>query len=332
MNAITNLRFLASATCLVLMFASAVGGQSTATLSGPVLGYVFNAPEGKLRPLRGVLGSATIGDPLPFDFVITQAWTLDKSHVVVSTSATSELLALSLETSPLSVIAISRAPSDPSQASASVHGKAAAFYYAASQRIEIVTGLPGSPSVSQSIDLSFLRGQPLTHVAVSDDGTLVVYSIAEADRESLYVWTPSASSRFVFSVVSVGGLAIAANGAAIVTDRGANEVFAIPDARNAAVSHFLLGERDGVSRPAGVAISTNNEIYIANTGSANLVTLDSSGRLLRTQDCNCDISGLNLLRDSVFRLTDGLERAVYLLEASPSGDRILFIPALRLSQ
>jgi DNA-binding beta-propeller fold protein YncE len=332
MNVITKLRLLASASGLLLMVASAVGGQSAATLSGPVLGYVFSAPEGKLRPLRGVLGSATIGDPLPFDFAITQAWTLDKSHVVVSTSDSPELLAISLETNPVSLTAISGAPSDPSQAAASIHGKAGAFYYAASQRLGIVTGLPGSPSVSQSIDLSFLRGQPLTHVAVSDDGTLLLYSIIEADRESLYVWTPSASSRLVLSVVSVGGIAIAENGAAIVTDSGANEVFAIPDARNSTVSQFLLGERDGVSRPAGVAISTNNQIYIANTGLASLVILDSSGRLLRTQDCDCDVSSLNMLRDSVFRLTDRLDRAVYLLEASPSGDRILFIPALRRSQ
>jgi hypothetical protein len=227
---------------------------------------------------------------------------------------------------------ISDLPADPSQSAVGIHGTTAAFYYAASQRLRIVTGLLGTPVVSQSLDLSFLGGQPLTHLSVSDDGTLVVYSIAEADRESLYVWTSSStSSRFVFSVVSVGGIAISGNGTAIITDRGANEVFAIPDARNAAVSEFLIGERDGVSKPTGMAISADNQIYIANTGSASLLTLDSSGRLLRIQPCDCELSGVFQLRDSVFRLTDRLDRTVYILDASPSGNHISFIPALHVN-
>jgi len=330
MNKIIKIGILASAFYLLIQVIPASAGQSNATLSGPVLGYVFHASEGTLRPLRGVAGNATVGDPVPFDFAISQALTLDARHFVISTDASPELLAISMESNPASVAAIRNAPSSPTRAIGSVHGNAAAFYYAGSQRMVIVTGPPGNPVVSQSVDLSALNPAAVTHAAVSDDGGLLVYSVAETDRESLYVWTPSiASSRFVFSVTAVGDIAIAGSGAAFVTDRDANEVFAIWDPRNTAVSQYLLGERDGVSKPAAIAISKDNSIYIANTGSATVMTLDISGHLQRTLQCDCRISGLYPLRDSVFLLTDRLDHTIYLLATSLAGDRVSFVPALK---
>jgi len=330
MNRIIKLGMLASAIYLLIQVIPASAGQSNATLSGPVLGYVFHASEGKLRPLRGVPGNATVGDPEPFDFAISQVLTLDARHVVVSSDASPELLAISMESNIASIAVIRNVPSGPTQAVGSVHGNAAAFYYAGSQRIAIVAGFPGNPAVSRSVDLSALNGQAVTHVAVSDDGALLVYSVAELDRESLYVWSPSAASgRFVFSAVAVGDIAITGNGTTFVTDRGANAVFAIWDASNTAVYQFLLGERDGVSRPSGVAISKDNAVYIANTGSATVMTLDFSGHLQRTLQCDCRLSGLYPLRDSVFRLTDRLDQTIYLLATSLNGDQVSFVPALR---
>jgi hypothetical protein len=114
------------------------------------------------------------------------------------------------------------------------------------------------------------------------------------------------------------------NGDAIVTDRRANEVFAIWDPAGGAVRKLLADNTNDVSDPTAVAISSGNRIYIANAGS--VLVLDSNGRALKTLRCNCTISGLNTLRDSVFRLTDGIERTIYLLDASSAEERILFVP------
>jgi hypothetical protein len=286
---------------------------------------VLSAPEQQLRTLRGVLGSATVGDPVELGFSITQALTLDMRHLVASSESNSELLNLNLETSPASVDAISGAPARASRAAASVRGTSAAFYYADSQQALIVTGFPRNPSVSHTVDLSTIGR--LTNMAVSDDGDLLMYSVADGDRAALYSWTASsASSRFVSSAASVGGIAITANGAAFVTDRESNEIFAVWDAKGGSFPQYLASSGDGVSSPGDVAVSASNRIYVANVGAANILVLDSSGNILGARGCDCELSGLFPLRDSVFRLTKRLDQTVYLLDAGPTQDRILFVP------
>jgi hypothetical protein len=292
-----------------------------------VLGYVLGASEQQLRPLRGVLGSATVGDPVELGFAITDALTMDMRHFVASSESSAELLALNLETNPASVSAISGAHARPSYAAASGRGTSAAFYYADSKGVVIVTGFPRNPVVSRAVDLS--SGGPLTRMAVSDDGDLLVYSIAEGDREVVYSSTASSTSgRFVSGADAVGGIAITANGGAIVTDRDANTVFAVWDARGGSSPQYLAASADGVSRPADVAVSASNRIYVANLGAASIITLDSSGHILGARACDCELSGLFPLRDSVFRLTKRLDQTVYLLDAGPTQDRILFVPPL----
>jgi hypothetical protein len=123
----------------------------------------------------------------------------------------------------------------------------------------------------------------------------------------------------------VGAIAITADRSAIVADRGANEVFAIRDVPGAALRQFLVGPQDGVSAPAGVAVSANR-IHIANTGTAAILTLDSAGRLLRSQTCACTVWGTQRLKDSVFQLTQGISRTIFLLDANSAEERILFVP------
>src|SRR6185295_16234000 len=227
MNAIIPLRFLTAAVCVVILTVSAVAAEVNATFSGPVLGYVFDSNARKLRPLSGILGNAITGTPVEPGFGISSVLTLDANQAIVSTDATPELLILNLGTNPISTAAISGIAANPTQAAASFQGTAAAFYYAGAQHVLIVTGLPRKPAVVHTIDLSRL-GRPLTHMAVSNDGTLLVYAVDEGGSEAVHVWSAtSGSERFLTAAVSIGGIALTENGAAIVADRGANEVFAI---------------------------------------------------------------------------------------------------------
>jgi hypothetical protein len=230
-------------------------------------------------------------------------------------------VAVTLEAGQVSTLAISGVAANYTRTAASLQGSSAAFYYADAQEVRVVSGLPREP---RQVGI-FQVGRSLTQMAVNDDGTLVVYAVSEAEGEGLYAWSSSsANPRFLTGAVSVSGLAITRNGDALVTDRAANEVFAIWDVTGGAVRRLLADVSDGVSSPSGVIVSTANKTYVANSGS--VMVLDSNGRFLKSHRCNCVVSGVHPLRDSVFRLTEGIKQTIFLLDASSAEERILFVP------
>jgi hypothetical protein len=325
MNPISPFRQIAPAIlCLLFLSSGAAGGQLPLSLNGPVLGYVFDPGSASLRPLHGILGSSTVGKPVEFGFTLSQALTLGPRFVVASTTANPDLVVLDMGVNPPSQAAIPGVPAGPSLAAASRHGTSAAFYDAVAQRAWIVTGLPEKPTVSHAVDLS--SAGAVTQMTVRDDGQVLVFSANDRGVETLYSWAAASGVLPLMAVVSVSGIAMTENGAAIVADRGADEVFAVWDAGGAAIRQFLAGTADGVSAPAGVAVSAGGRIHVANADSVTTMTLDPAGRLLTSQKCFCEVSGLYMLSDSVFRLTRALDRTVFLLDASSAQDRILFVP------
>lgn len=305
----------------ILVVADVCGAQ-TNSLSGPVVGYVFDRQASNVRPIQGILGSATVGAPVETDAaMISQSLALGATHAIVSTDQA--LLALSLSGGKSSSLAIPSLPPNPTRMAASIQATAAAVYYSSTNEVRIVTGLPQEPRYAGTVHVD----RPLTRMAVSDDGRVLVYATDEADGNFLYAWTASSgASRFVTSATSISGIAITRNGDAIVTAEADNEVFAIFDASGGAVRRLLADVRQGVSRPIGVALSPDGRILVGNKESATVTVLDSNGRLLRTLHCDCAVSGVYPIRDAVFLLTDGIDHTLYLLDAGSPEERILFVP------
>ena len=321
MSAPTRLRIVATLVSVVLMVTSMRAAQSASSLSGPVLGYLFDRNTGKLRPVRGILGSATIGAPVEASFAISQLFPLDARYGIASIDSSSDLVALTLAGGQSSTVVLAGIPANPTRGALSLQGSAAAFQYPGAQEVRIVTGLPLEPHQAAIVPMD----KAVTQMAVNHDGTVLVYAVREGEGEAIYAWTAnSGNPRFVTSAVSVSGIAISRSGDAIVTDRGANEVFAIWDVAGGAVRRLLVNEKEGVSEPVGVALSSGNRIYIANAGS--VMVLDSNGRFLKAHACNCTISGMYPFRDSVFRLTDDPGRTTFLLDTSFPDERIVFVP------
>jgi DNA-binding beta-propeller fold protein YncE len=323
MSALIFRRSLAAVAAAFLLTSITAGAQFTTSLSGPVLGYVFDRSAGKVRPIKGILGSASIGAAIESEMTATEMLTLDSNHAVASSETSPELLALNLSGSSVSAVTIPDAPARPSRSAVSLQGTAAAFYYSDTHQLRIISGLPNEPRLAGLLQAE----QSLAHMAVSDDGTLLLFSVAHPEGDSIHLWTAeSGSTSFVTSAVSISGIAMMRSGDAIVTDRVANEVFAIWNLRGGGVRQLLAGTKEGVSIPLGVAVSSGNRIYVANVGLGTAMVFDANGRFLKHQQCDCTISGIYPLRDSVFRLTDRIDQTTFLLDATSTDERILFVP------
>jgi|GEM_PF-1984445 len=313
---------------LVLLCAAPLLAQEPSALSGPVLGYLVDADARLIRPIAGIPGNAWVGAPVETPFPLAFAAALPGSaHAIASSESGSQLLVVGLENT--AARAIEGAGANPSSVALSSRGSSAALYYAETGSVALIHGLPEGPAVRARIDVSQIEGR-LSRMAISDDGTLAAFVFSHEDHDALYVWAssspPHAPLRLVTESARIAAIALLGD-EVIVADRGVNEVFAVRDVRGEAARVFLAGAREGVASPAGLSVSTRNEIYVGNAESSTVMILEAGGRLLRTLQCECAVTTVAPLRDSVFRLTDNLDRPIFLLDAAGDEDQIVFVPA-----
>jgi len=314
---------------LLIMFPALAMGQAPGSVSGPAMGYLFDRNLESLRPLAGIAGSATVGAPIDLGFTMSLAVPLpDQRNVIASPSAGSFLVSIDMGTSPAVSHPIKGAAKSVSEISVSPHGTAAALSYASGQLVQVVTGLPYSPSITLGITTTLIAA-PLRRVVVNDDASALVMTFAENDRETIYRWNRIEGYRLLASTVQVGALAFVGNADVVYADSATNEVFLARDVKRQSVTTFLAGPSDGVSGPTGAGVSIRNEILVANAGSGTVMVFDGDGRILRTQQCDCHVSGMFPLSTDMFRLTDRFDQTTYVLDVSESENRILFIPPLQ---
>jgi hypothetical protein len=318
-----------AAIVLLLLLPLVMPAQVPGSLSGPTLGYVFDGSLQTLRPLLGVAGSATIGGPVDLGFAITQAVDLpDERHVIASPADGFYVVAIDMGANPPTSQPIKGASRSVSEISVSPHGTAAALTYREGQLVLLVTGLPTSPTITTEISTVGIAA-PLRHVAVNDDTSALMLTFAEGERETVYRWNPTDGFRLVASTVAVGALAFVNSSDVVFADSGTDEVFLAHDVKRKSSVTFVAGSAGGISRPIGAGISSRNEILVANAGSGTVIAFDANGQMLRTQDCNCSVSGFYPLGAGVFRLTEKFNQTMYLLDGGGSENRIVFVPPVQ---
>jgi hypothetical protein len=117
---------------------------------------------------------------------------------------------------------------------------------------------------------------------------------------------------------------------AIAADAGSAQVFHIRDLAGAREVLLLAGAGDGVDRPAAIAQTVDGRrILVVNTGSRSILTIDlSGGEAMRSipvplAPTRCD----RMASASVFRLNDGTQGPLYLLELEDGTGVSFFVPA-----
>jgi hypothetical protein len=309
--------------CTLIFFAVTVA--ACAQVRGPFMGYL--PEDGALRPIYGIPAAGSVGDPLAIDRAL--------SRIEVSPDQT-RALALAADTGALTLLApgtgstadVQGAASGADRIVFSPSGTAAALWFSAAQRIQVVSGLSATPSV-RDLDASFLGADP-AGFAVSDDGQWV----AGAWSSSVYAFGPDGH----MSVLPVEGPAEALcffHGRADVAVITATQVVIVADIAGAAVPNVIWSKPDEpppadpttappVEVAVGFAVSfDNNRLSIAGS-LGHLFTFDLTAGISFGGDCACSPTGLFGMGGSLFRLTGLKDGAVKVFDASTN--EVWFVP------
>ncbi len=294
-----------------------LAGQSS-SISGPSLGLVFDSAEFALRPILGIPGAATLGDPLALEFKLSRAavspakgYALavreDDSGVVLIRAGGEASALPSAETSP-DAIAFNRA------------GTIAALYFSASSRVQIFEGLPDSPKLLRDADVSELSGS-LASLAVSADGS----SLLAAVDAVAYLIPAAGSARRLGSFRNISALRCVEDSAdVLIADAEANSIYLVQSATGEMT--LLASERDGIAGPADLAVD-GRRILVANKASGAITILDRDGAPPSSVQCACNPNTLSRMAgSSVFRLTDASGAPIWMIDAGKTDTPVLAIP------
>ena len=306
-----------------VLLAGVATAQTGTALSGPTMGLVFDSSYSALRPIRGIPGAATLGDPLNPGFALASATVSPRQDFALALRADDSSVVL---VRAAGSAAISGTRPAPALIVFSTAGTAAALYDAGAGRVQVLTGLPDAAAVQSDVDISALAG-PVAALAVDDAGTSLFLAAGAAESVALYRIAMDGASQFLASFRSVAALRLSATGReALLADSAAGAVYAIRDLRGAGRVETIVSGRDGLGAPIAVESDSAGRVFVADQA-GNLTILDRGRGSVLSLPCGCAPAGLfRLSGTATFRLTEPSSAPMWVLDASGAEARIVAIP------
>jgi hypothetical protein len=299
------------------------------SMSGPVLGYVFDPVQRGLRPIWGIAGASTVGEVMNIGMKLSRATLASQQDYAVAVAdGSGEAVLIGFDRNSISVRPIAGAPPGADQIVLSPSGLSGALLYRSRHSIRTLSGLPHAPAIAAEVDISGLPGSSPA-MAISDDGAVILMALSEGETGSLYVLTAGGQVRWISLLGEASDISfLSSTRDALIADRRANEVLLVRDVTGAAGRLTLAGEREGILQPVAVAPShDNSRVFIVNSGSGTISTLELASGTLTHVSSGGAPSGLYRLKgNSLFRLTELSGAPLLLFDSSTAESRILFVP------
>ncbi len=305
-------------------------------ISGPVLGYLFDPSERRLRPIFGIPGASFIGGPLVLNVDLIQAEISPAGDYALGVDAAGTLYRIDLRNGAASVQTISGAISGVDRIFISPTGAAAAVYDRQGRTVQILTGLHSRPTAGGVVELGGLPGV-ITALAASDDGRTILVGTATRDGGALYSGAPGAGLQRIAPAGQIVSIAFLPNSSdALAADLRRQEALRITGIGRSPAVTVIASAADGLRSPIAVAgTADGSAAIIASSQSRAIVRVAFSGGSPQVFECECAPRRLTAMTsDSLFRLTDDPNQPIYLFDADhKSADgatlepRVLFVPA-----
>ncbi len=309
---------------LLIFFVAAPLLAQQGRVAGPVAGYVFDQASQAVRPVLGIPGASTLGDPVNLGLSAASAWISPGLDSVIAVATDGSMHVFGLSAGVASEIAVNGVTVSAERVAFSPSGSAAAIY--GGGRIQVLTQLPSAPKGGSSYDISTFLAMPqgrghqkLTgSFAVSDDGAYALVATASG-AQLLGAGTPR-------QLVAGRNLAVAfarGNHDAVIAGTA---VTLVTDVGGAATPQSLAA--DGSVPPSvGAAFSADNsKLYVSSAAGRGVTGFDLAAGTSRIFTCDCTPSGL-VSMGNVYRLNEAGAGPVWLFDTPANGPRIVFVPA-----
>ena len=321
-------------------------------LYGPFLGIVAASSGGAVRPLRGIPGAATVGDPIDLGSDVSAVAIAPRQNsAVVTTGAGIRMVTVNPDGSVSSTDAPIQGAAQLPALGFSPSGQTLAVFDASSSAV-----WHRRADTSVSIDLSSLPGS-VNLLAASDTASPLIAIVLREVPDTLFV-CDTAHCQSVSGFRQIADLTFLGSTADLaIADGGLQQIFLVHDPLSGAPPATLLDLGAQSQAPLRIA-STADGASLAVFASVIETPAKSDGSgssrpaqpaanplpaarktvvgLLRVADstwnpleCQCEASGLfPLSGNAVFGLTQRTDQPLWILDGDSVQPRVAFVPAV----
>ncbi len=323
----TRKSILIPAACGALVFSVAARGQS---LAGPTLGFVFDPAVRGIRPIWGVPGDATLGQPIGAGIALARAAVCSRGGYALAEPAGGNGVVLLL-------LAAGGQPGRPipgllpgaDTIAFSPSGDSALFFHRAAGTLQILTGLPQAPRLGGEIATATLPS-PVTALAVSDGGASILAGVSDGRAGSVLRLTADGRAIPVFSAEMPAAIGfLGGRDDALIADSAANTVSLLQSVSGTPRASTVAGPLVGIAQPVAVQASLDNRLaVVANTAPAGIVTLNLATGAAQVVACDCKPTGLSRLKGAAVFAVSGMSGgSMAAFDGDHPQPRILFMTA-----
>jgi hypothetical protein len=306
--------------------------------TGPILGYVWDAPSQSLRPIQGlpgasIIGAATVSAPSQGPSFVAGAIS-GISGMALFLDANGGVFQGSVTGGPLTKVAsIPGATSlilSNSGSYAVVTGKSADGASIASA----ISGLPTSPSARS---LTLASTASVLGAAASDTGTVALATGSSQGNVSIVAFVGQAAGAQVATAQAFGGMQFVPNSdELVVADGGSGALTAITRV-NTTPASTALSPAGGITAPVALDITSNGRWVVAANHNGDVLRIDLTSVAAATKvHCSCapsqvlalNGSGNGMGKNTTVRLVTATGGPLWIVDAGNTSPRVLFIPAI----
>jgi DNA-binding beta-propeller fold protein YncE len=321
-------------TCFLALSPLAFGQNSA--IAGPTAGYVFDSAAGAVRRIQGILGASYISGAVATAQPQSMAAVSSANSLAATFDGAWQLTWLQTG----STAALPGAIPYPAEAAFSASGTAVAFVAPHSAEVRIVTGL--SPNTGQNMQLTTLDlsalGNAIKAFAVTDDGTIIAAVVKEpairgrgkqvTSDVPIVLASPGSAPQSITVLHSLNSLYIAGDGSlALATDPADQTVWRITSAGGTFTVDSVAKASSGVAGPVGAILdAAGGTVWIANADSHSVLSVPLNGAAPTSLSCGCAPTGLSLLSNGVFKLTEPGAGPLWVVETDLRAPQLMFVP------
>jgi DNA-binding beta-propeller fold protein YncE len=312
---------------LLLVFcaiAMAAWAGSSASVGGPVTGFVFDSQTLAIRPMLGIPGAAYIGTPVASQVAAASvspngsaAFAIQLGHLVLYTG---------LRSASPATVTIDGAIAGVDHFAWAADGTTAAVYSSKSLQAQILTNLAQTPAAGALIDLSGISG---TVAALAFDGQRIIAGATSTDSGGIYVAGAQTALERIAPASSPSAIALA--GANLYfADHQSQQIWEVESYAKTPAA-VLFAADSGISAPVGLQLSADGQrLYAANAGNQKLAIYDVASRSpLQSIDLDFAPTGLDRFgASSVYLLSSSGPGPLHVLsDGNTAKIAVYFVPA-----